>query len=261
MKTSIIMAVLILTFLAAGFSWFFMHRPAALSHSANTTPVAGHSRPTSSTVEEVQVNDASNTSSSSEQQVPSGWRSVTSDEYRFKMSYPEDSLPGGIAQCRVRASTLFAIPCVTDFYFPRTVDGDCCEEVTIVVSVADRLGSPTLSRWMTLSNPAISLTTIPQGKIAGALAEAYLHPQIADTPVQAITQNEEQQSDLSVLGLGAITNGGGELSYATLLTQSSSQYVYVIELVLQFDKAATSPSDNQIINTYNQMLSSFVIES
>lgn len=113
---------------------------------------------------------------------------------------------------------------------------------------------------MTANQELGNLEKIPYGNISDALQYTYSSTDRGpNVPTTVITRKEGKLNDLSTLELGAITDGGGTLSYTTLLTKDGLGYVYAIELDLQLDRAATTSTDREYIQLYQEMLSTFAI--
>lgn len=188
------------------------------------------------------------------------WDTLNFDDNHLHVSYPTVGLPGGVPMCNIRNSTVFAIPCITNFFFQRTVSNDdCCEDAVVIISKDEKEPSSTLPLWVETTAPSLSLNHVPTGTIEDALAQAYASKDRGGSlySVKIITTTERLENGSLDLELGAIVDGGGRLSYLTLLQSPSGDEVYAIELVLEYDAAATSPTDQQYIAMYQRMVATF----
>ena len=204
------------------------------------------------------------------------------DNYNFRISYFATSSQGlapvnvsaygktSIQPCNISDSTLFApqMQCLANLFYLRGPGGDE-EDTTIIVSAAIKEASSSLARWIMAHNPDLHLQSIPKGDIADALAAAYLKerdlhtqawsPAYTSTRDELVTHGERKENSMMISEFGALVDGGGRLSYTTLLTGDGLKYIYSIELLLQFDDKAQKPTDRDYMNLYKQVVSSLTL--
>jgi hypothetical protein len=197
-----------------------------------------------------------------------GWKTFVSDKYKFHFSYTGIFLYDNSSLVCDNEPTFFSmrLRCVTGLTYVRGPGEDEQYEF-IIISAAAKDVSSTLAQWATAPNPDLHLHNIPQGDITDALAKAYneqtelseniRNPQYVRRPDEFVTRNESIEKGVEILELGAVLDSGGRLSYTTLLTKSGLKYVYSIELLMEPGKFATKPSDQELIEIYKKIISTF----
>jgi len=201
---------------------------------------------------------------------PEGWETFISDTFNFHFSYPGASLYVSSSLGCDNEPTLFSmrLRCVTGLTYVRGA-GENAQYEFIIISAADKDkdASLTLAQWATAPNPDLHLYDIPQGDITGALAKTYVkqkelsenirNPGYIRPPDEFVTRNERIEKGVEILELGVVLDSGGRLSYTTLLTKSGLGYVYSVELLMEPGKFATKPSDQELIEIYKRIVSTF----
>ena len=199
---------------------------------------------------------------------PEGWETFVSDMYKFRFSYPGTSFSVISSLGCDNEPTFFSmrLRCVTGLTYVRGPGGDEQYEF-IIISAAAKDATSTLAQWATTPNPDLHLHVIHQGTITDALAKAYdeqkelseniRNPGYVRRSDEFVTHNERIEKDVKILELGAVLDSGGRLSYTTLLTKSGLKYVYSVELFMEPGKFATKPSDQDLIEIYKRIVSTF----
>ncbi|GEM_PF-5126944 len=221
------------------------------------------------------VNRPSPGSNVSNQQIPKGWQTLMSDKYEFQIAHPTTSTYGGLlfnSECKnplMSGPTLFdRMKCLGDLFMVRG-GGEDQQWSMIMISATEKSPYASLDQWVTVPNPNLHVENIPSGDISSALEKAYAKskeiyenaakPGYVPPADEFVAFNKKEENSISIFEIGAIVQGGGRLSYTTLLTNTNSKYVYSIELLLEYSEAAKDFSDNQFIDVYKQMIKSFVV--
>ncbi len=219
--------------------------------------------PVSSSTVLVSTTAQSSSSSGKPLLTPPGWTTFVSEKFGFQISYPNE--PDKFLlwhDCGTEATLPLEASgrCAINFFTVRN-PGENQEDITIVVTVYQKDPAMLLAKWISSGLPA--LQGVPKGDVFQALAEAYGSEQGASAPGKILTHTENDQKDMSQYEVGAVVGGGGTLSYTTLIARNQSKYVYSVELLMQFNDAAGSPtaSDRQYVELYKRILSTLVISS
>lgn len=197
--------------------------------------------------------------------LPPDWKTLTVEKYKFQFSYPTDGWILMTTKSNENPSSLYQPLYMEDFYNNRTGQDDGAD---LVVAVYERGVIPSLTQWVSGLVP--NLKEISEGDIFQALAKAYAKgreiymrasfPGYSPPPDEIVTHLESESDGEMLAELGSITSGGGRLSYITWLTRKTSNYIYAVELRLQYAEAEATPlTDQEIIAIYKQMLSSVIV--
>jgi hypothetical protein len=181
-----------------------------------------------------------------------GWRRLVVDKYKFQVDYPDTGWSffsgDNIADPTVPLGAPLYVANVYTVRLAGLGAHQDQENITIVIAVYN--SSPRVSLSEELSNAINDLQSAPQGSIEDVLAKAY------EGGSGVLSYEATTTSDSTAIArLGAVVDGGGRLSYTTFLKRPGSNFIYAVELQLEFDK---QQDDSKYVQIYKQLLSSFV---
>jgi hypothetical protein len=184
-----------------------------------------------------------------------GWRRLGVDKYKFQVDYPESGWSFFSGDDIADPTVSLSAPLyVANLYTVRLVglgSHQDQENITIVIAVYN--SAPRVSLSEELSNAINDVQSVPQGSIEDVLAKAY------DGGSGVLSYEATTTSDSTAIArLGAVVDCGGRLSYTTFLKRPGSNFIYAVELQLEFDQ---QQNDAEYVQIYKKMLSSFTFNS